>query len=51
MMDENSRWDEQIDNDSASGKIDFLFKQVPEEAASGLLREWPIPTIEKPPTI
>ncbi len=51
MMDENSRWDEQIDDDSVSGKLDALFQEVPDEAATGLLREWPIPTIEKPPTI
>jgi hypothetical protein len=34
---EQARWDEQLDRDSASGKLDFLF----EEAEEGLLREWP----------
>ena len=34
------KWDEQLDHDSASGKLDFLFKEAESEQA-GLLREWP----------
>ena len=33
---ERARWDEQIDRDSASGKLDSLF-----EEADGDVREWP----------
>ena len=38
---EQKRWDEQIDRDSASGKLDFLFKEIEDESAQGLLRGWP----------
>ncbi len=34
-------WDEQLDNDSASGKLDFLFEEAEAESAQGLLRKWP----------
>jgi hypothetical protein len=34
-------WDEQMDRDSAAGKLDFLFKEAEIESAQGLLREWP----------
>ncbi len=34
---EGALWDEQIDSDSASGKLDFLFN----EAAETSLEEWP----------
>ena len=35
------RWDEQMDADSAAGKLDFLFDEAKQEAAKGPLREWP----------
>ena len=38
---EQRRWDEQLDRDSSSGKLDFLFKEAEDESAQGLLREWP----------
>jgi len=38
---DQKRWDEQMDRDSAAGKLDFLFEEAESEAAQGLLREWP----------
>jgi len=38
---EQTRWDEQLDRDSASGKLDFLFEEAEQESTQGLLREWP----------
>ena len=38
---EQARWDDQMDRDSASGKLDFLFEEADRESAQGLLREWP----------
>jgi hypothetical protein len=38
---EQKRWDEQLDADSAAGKLDFLFDEAESESAKGLLREWP----------
>jgi hypothetical protein len=38
---EQARWDEQMDRDSSSGKLDFLFDEAERESAQGLLREWP----------
>jgi hypothetical protein len=38
---EQQRWDEQMDRDSLSGKLDFLFDEAESESAQGLLREWP----------
>lgn len=38
---EQERWDEQIDRDSAAGKLDFLFEEAERETAQGLVREWP----------
>ena len=38
---EQRRWDEQIDADCASGKLDFLFDEAESESTKGLLREWP----------
>jgi hypothetical protein len=36
-----SQWDEQMDEDSAAGRLDFLFDEASKEAEEGLLREWP----------
>ena len=38
---EQERWDEQMDRDSSTGKLDFLFEEAESESAKGLLREWP----------
>ena len=38
---EQSRWDQQMDRDSAAGKLDFLFEEAETESTQGLLREWP----------
>lgn len=35
------QWDEQLDRDSASGRLDFLFEEAENESKQGLLREWP----------
>jgi hypothetical protein len=40
---EQTRWDDQIDNDSAGGKLDFLFSEAERESAQGLVRAWPPP--------
>jgi hypothetical protein len=38
---EQERWDEQMDRDSSTGKLDFLFEEAESEISKGLLREWP----------
>jgi hypothetical protein len=38
---EQARWDEQMDADSSTGKLDFLFDEAERESTQGLLREWP----------
>jgi hypothetical protein len=38
---EQARWDEQMDRDSSTGKLDFLFDEAERESMQGLLREWP----------
>jgi hypothetical protein len=38
---EQARWDEQMDRDSLTGKLDFLFDEAERESMQGLLREWP----------
>jgi hypothetical protein len=35
------RWDDQLDADSVSGKLDSLFDEADTEAKQGLLRDWP----------
>lgn len=37
---EQARWDEQLDSDSAAGKLDFLFAEAENESRQDL-REWP----------
>jgi hypothetical protein len=34
-------WDRQVDADSVSGKLDFLFEEAAHESGHGLLRKWP----------
>ena len=38
---EQARWDDQMDRDSSAGKLDFVFDEAKDEAAKGLLRNWP----------
>jgi len=38
---EEARWNEQIDRDSAAGKLDFLFSEADRESEQGLVRNWP----------
>ena len=38
---EQTRWDEQMDRDSAAGKLDFLFREAESELDQGLVRHWP----------
>jgi len=38
---EHRRWDEQMDADSASRRLEFLFEEGEKESGEGLLREWP----------
>jgi hypothetical protein len=38
---EQQRWDERLDRDSASGRLDFLFEEAETESKDGSLREWP----------
>jgi hypothetical protein len=41
LASEQARWDEQLDQDSAAGKLDFLFQEAESESAEGLVRDWP----------
>jgi hypothetical protein len=34
-------WDKQIEEDAASGRLDFLFEEADKERKSGKLRDWP----------
>jgi hypothetical protein len=38
---DNAVWGEQIEQDAASGKLDFLFKEADHERQTGKLRGWP----------
>ena len=38
---EHRQWDEEMDRDAASRKLDFLLEEAEKEAKAGLLREWP----------
>jgi hypothetical protein len=38
---DNAAWDEQIEQDAASGKLDFLFQEANNERQAGKLRDWP----------
>ena len=41
---EQKQWDAQMDQDSVSGKLDFLFTEAESEAAKEKLRDWPSPS-------
>lgn len=38
---DQSAWDDQMDKDAASGKLDRLFDEAENERANGTLRAWP----------
>jgi hypothetical protein len=38
---DQSAWDDQMDKDAASGKLDRLFEEAESERANGTLRDWP----------
>ncbi len=38
---DHAAWDKQMEEDDASGKLDFLFDEAERERASGQLRDWP----------
>ena len=38
---DNVAWDRQLEEDSASGKLDRLFEEAEEERAQSTLRPWP----------
>lgn len=38
---EQTRWDEQIDRDSAAGALDFLFSEAEDESKQSLVPHWP----------
>jgi len=38
---EQERWDEELDRDASSGKLDFLIEEALEERARGRLKDWP----------
>ena len=37
----NARWDRQMDEDAASGKLDFLTVEADAARKAGMLRDWP----------
>jgi hypothetical protein len=41
MARENARWDKQMEADSTSGRLDFLFTEAESESAEGALRKRP----------
>jgi hypothetical protein len=36
-------WDQQLDSDSSSGRLDFLFEEIETDSDHGLIRDWPEP--------
>lgn len=38
---DSAAWDQQIEEDSAAGKLDFLFQEGQQARAAGTLRDWP----------
>jgi len=38
---DNAVWCEQMGQDAASGKLDFLFKEADDERQAGKLHDWP----------
>jgi hypothetical protein len=40
-LQEQQEWDQQMDRDAASGKLDFLREEARREREAGLVRQWP----------
>ena len=38
---DQSAWDDQLDKDAASGKLDRLFEEAENERGNDTLRDWP----------
>jgi hypothetical protein len=38
---DHAAWTEQMDDDAAAGKLDFLFDEADREGAKGQLHDWP----------
>ena len=38
---DNATWDEQMERDAETGKLDFLFEEAEQERVAGKLRNWP----------
>ena len=38
---DNAVWSDQIEQDAASGKLNFLFQEADDERQAGKLRNWP----------
>lgn len=38
---DDGAWDKQMEEDAASGKLDFLFDEAERERTAGQLRDWP----------
>ncbi|MBI4325802.1 MAG: hypothetical protein HY674_11130 [Chloroflexi bacterium] len=38
---DNEKWDRQMDQDAAAGKLDFLIKEAKTARKNGTLRQWP----------
>lgn len=38
---DNVVWSDQIEQDAAAGKLDFLFQEADDERPAGKLRNWP----------
>ena len=38
---DSAAWDAQIEQDAATGKLDFLFEEAEAVRTSGTLRDWP----------
>lgn len=41
LKQDNAAWDRQMEEDAASGRLDFLFEDAERERAAGQLRDWP----------
>ena len=40
-QDDGGAWDKQMEEDAASGKLDFLIEEAERARNSGTLRDWP----------
>lgn len=38
---DQAAWDQQLERDAASGKLDRVFEEADSERAKGALRDWP----------